>query len=508
MNLRKKLVTILGGLALLTIVNAGVTAWATYQWKETKDQLGDHYLRSLFVQRIRADTFRAFKELGDALAVDDDDASQEFEESLKTVEQDFRLWASLAHNDDEKRQVKQIRNIYDRLVQEARSFFILVEAGLIQEANVLIEDKLEDEHFPVFEQLTKEAVASDRRYRQVVNARVQNTRQTAQLVLLLACFGIISLIFLFAAYFSSDFLIPIREIKKAIADASRGDLLNRLNEERTDEIGEINRAFNQMVETIQKREQMIQLTGVPTSDANEQPEEAVDWQKLPSKLMLHQLISQLRSRVTELGQEIKAEQTTQELEEKSTLPSSDNGAVSVAQKQQLLSDLDGLLQTISRITQLGFPLDLNLGRTDLKALLYEILLRFHQELLRGGVSFELDIAPDVPEVMVDRLKLREAIGELVLNAIDALPEEGGRLGIRASLSDQSNELLIEVADNGKGIERFSLEEAFTSVDSKRNRFQVGLKLTRAIIEQHGGRLLVNTNPGEGTYVQMRLPLRE
>ena len=82
------------------------------------------------------------------------------------------------------------------------------------------------------------------------------------------------------------------------------------------------------------------------------------------------------------------------------------------------------------------------------------------------------------------------------------------MGIRASLSDQSNELLIEVADNGKGIERFSLEEAFTSVDSKRNRFQVGLKLTRAIIEQHGGRLLVNTNPGEGTYVQMRLPLRE
>lgn len=498
MNLRKKLLTTLGGLALLAIVNAGVTTWATFKWEASNARLRDHYQRSLLLQRIRANTFRAFKEVGDAIVMEDDDAPLEFEESLKPVEQDFQHWANLAHTDAEKQQVQQIRSSYEQLVRDAQTFFNLIDSGRTNEALIFMEEQLENENFQSFEDLTEAAVASDQNYRQIVKAQVQNTRQTAQIVLLLVCFGLISLIFLFAAYLSADLLTPLREIKEALLDVSRGDLQRRLNEERKDEIGKIDLAFNKMVEAIQKREQMMQLAAVPTGSSNEEKTDGSDWQQLPSRLMLHQLVSQLRSRVTRLEQQ---EATV------SSVPS-DNGAVPVTPKQELIEDLDGLLQTISRLTQFGFPLDLNLARTDIKALLYEVLLRFHEEFLHRGVSFELDIATDVREAIVDRLKLREAIGELVLNALDALPEQGGHLGIRASIADRNQELLIEVADNGRGIERFSIDQAFSSFELKQKRPRVGLKLTRAIIEQHGGRLLVDTNPGEGTYVQMRLPLRE
>ena len=60
----------------------------------------------------------------------------------------------------------------------------------------------------------------------------------------------------------------------------------------------------------------------------------------------------------------------------------------------------------------------------MRALLYDVLLRFHEEFARRGISFELNIAPDVGHATVDRLKLRQAIAELVGNAVVALPDTG------------------------------------------------------------------------------------
>jgi signal transduction histidine kinase len=161
------------------------------------------------------------------------------------------------------------------------------------------------------------------------------------------------------------------------------------------------------------------------------------------------------------------------------------------------------------VTEFGFPLDLNLSRTDIRALLYEVLLRFHDEFAKRAISFEVDIAPEVSYAVVDRLKLREALGEIVRNALAALPERGARLGVRSSINADGTELLIEVADNGTGIEQPLINRAFSTFESTPdNRSGVGLKLTKAIVEQHGGNLAIDSEPGQGTYVQIKLPLRE
>jgi signal transduction histidine kinase len=142
-------------------------------------------------------------------------------------------------------------------------------------------------------------------------------------------------------------------------------------------------------------------------------------------------------------------------------------------------------------------------------LLYEVLLRFHEEFAQRHVSYELQIAPEVNYAFVDRLKLREALGELVRNALAALPEQGGRIGIRASLSSDRTELIVEVADDGKGTEPILINQAFELRNIRRDqRPNTGLKLTKAIVEQHGGQFTIDTEPNQGTYVQIRLPLRE
>jgi two-component system, OmpR family, sensor kinase len=312
-------------------------------------------------------------------------------------------------------------------------------------------------------------------------------------VLAIASFGTVSLVLLLAAYLASDLFAPLREVRQALDDLAAGDLERRLDEERADELGAINRAFNHMAEAIQQREQVVQLAAVPAGVAEEGANGSA-WQYMPSRLMLHRLVSQLRSRVTQLGSDNELD---------------GDGAVVTQHKQELVSQLDRLLQVVSRLTEFGFPLDLNLARTDIRALLYEVLLRFHDDFARRAISFELDISPAIGYAIVDRLKLREALGELVRNALAAIPESGGRLGLRTSIAADGTQLLIEVADNGTGAEQPLINRAFSMREIGGNqRPGVGLKLTKAIVEQHGGHLDIDSRPGVGTYVQIKLPLRE
>ena len=486
MNLRKKLLTTFSGLALLALATAGVTVWAIAQWHNSEQRLQGHYQRSLLLQRVRAATFRALKELPDAIVGDDPDARQEFEQSLKPAEADFKHWVELADNEAERKQVQQVRNAYETLVKDARATLDLVEANRRQQAFALLEGQLEGKDFVKFEELTEQAVASDQKNRQVIQRQTQNTRQTAQSVLSIAAFGTISLIFLLAAYLSSDLFAPLGEVEQALDDVSKGDLKRRLDEERSDEFGAVARAFNHMVAAISDREQMAGLATVSDAVAGDGTGEA--WQNLPSRVTLHRMVSQLRLRVTQLHHNNGVEPDNEE-------------------KLALVTQLDLLLQAIARIADFGFPLDLNLARTDVRSLIYEVLQRFQSELIERAVSIDLDISPEVSYAEVDRLKLREVLSELVRNALAALPDRGGRIGVRTSIAADGTELRIEVADDGKGIEQPLSEVTLnkTIATTPGQRAGVGLTLTQAIVEQHGGKLTIDSEPGQGTYVQIQLP---
>ncbi|BAZ48224.1 integral membrane sensor signal transduction histidine kinase [Nostoc sp. NIES-4103] len=482
MNLRKKLLTTFSGLALLTLVTAGMTVWAIAQWKETNEKLEAHFQRSLLLKNVRAASFRAFKEVPDAVITNDDDAEEEFEELLAPVKKDFEQWAKLADNEAERQQVEQVRTAYDKLVENANKVFNLVKSGQQQAALELMEEVLEEENFEDFEEVTDEAVESDLEKRQQIRANVLNTRQTTQLALFIIAFTTISLVLLLAAYLASDLFAPLREVKQALDDVAAGDTQRRLDTERADELGAINSSFNNMVEAIASREKMAALAAIPNIDATSDR----NWQNLPSRVVLHQMVSQLRSRISQLSQ--------------------NNGAA--VQQQSVIEQLDLLSQAVARVTEFGFPLDLNLARTNIRALLYEAIQRYQAEFIDRAISIELDIMPEVNYALVDRLKLREALSELVRNALAALPETGGRLGMRTSIADGS-QLKIEVADNGTGIKEPLIEQAFTPLlSTDHQRAGVGLTLTQAIIEQHGGQISINSESGSGTYVQILIPLRE
>ncbi|NJK58401.1 MAG: HAMP domain-containing histidine kinase [Pleurocapsa sp. SU_5_0] len=487
MNLRKKLLTTFSALALLTLATASMTLWAIAKWQDSEQRLKAHYQRSLLLLGVQASTFRAIKELPDAIIGNDPDARQEFEDFLKPAEADFQLWTALADTEAEQQQVQQVRNGYETLIKDARITLDLIEQNRRDRAFRLLENQLEGKDFVRFQELTQQAVESDRQNRQIIQSQTQNTRQTAELVLVIVAFGSISLMLLLAAYLASDLFAPLREVEQALNDFAKGNWKTRLNQERTDEIGAINQAFNRMTEIIGDRDRLAGLTNLPDNTNNDG--RGVDnsaWQNIPSRLTLHRLLSQLRSQVLQLNY--------------------DDGVSLREHKQQLVERLDSLLLAVRRITEFGFPLDLNLARTDIRSLIYEVIMRFQSELIERSISLDLNLSPEISYAVVDRLKLREVLSELIRNALSALPERGGCIGMRTNVSEDGSALLIEIADDGKGIEQPLVEKVFSSSNTLSDtNTGVGLTLTKAIVEQHGGKLLINSEPGKGTYVCIQIP---
>ncbi len=123
----------------------------------------------------------------------------------------------------------------------------------------------------------------------------------------------------------------------------------------------------------------------------------------------------------------------------------------------------------------------------------------------------LEIADDLPEILLDREKMKEVMINLISNAIKYSPK-GGKVGVRMRLEEGN--LRIEVKDQGMGISKENqkkLFQAFTRVDSS-NTAQIpgtglGLVIVKAIVEAHGGKISVDSEPGRGTTFAILIPAR-
>jgi signal transduction histidine kinase len=110
--------------------------------------------------------------------------------------------------------------------------------------------------------------------------------------------------------------------------------------------------------------------------------------------------------------------------------------------------------------------------------------------------------------MGDRVQIQQVLINLVLNAMDAVADgPEARRTVVVSVAKGENGAVLAVRDRGRGIapeHRLNVFESFFS--TKRNGMGLGLSITRTIVEAHGGRVWVESNPEDGTVFQVGLPL--
>ena len=120
-----------------------------------------------------------------------------------------------------------------------------------------------------------------------------------------------------------------------------------------------------------------------------------------------------------------------------------------------------------------------------------------------GIKAVVDIAPNLPKVMGNAENLKQCLINLVKNAIEAMPD-GGTLTLRAYRDD--GRVIILIQDTGMGIPPELQEQVFSPFFStKHGGAGLGLAMSRKVIEEMGGKVLLKSKPGEGTTLILRLP---
>lgn len=135
---------------------------------------------------------------------------------------------------------------------------------------------------------------------------------------------------------------------------------------------------------------------------------------------------------------------------------------------------------------------------------------------RGAVSIQVqsDVAAGLPLLLSDPVELREALINLVFNAVDALPQ-GGVITLAARTApekpDTPPSLQIEVRDNGVGMDektRLHCMEPFFSTKAKHGGTGLGLAMVYGMMQRHGGSIEIDSAPGKGTCIRLTFPVRE
>jgi two-component system NtrC family sensor kinase len=142
--------------------------------------------------------------------------------------------------------------------------------------------------------------------------------------------------------------------------------------------------------------------------------------------------------------------------------------------------------------------------TDINGLLHQIVDFAANHTDMHHVTVVKDFADGLPPIMVDGDQMRQVAINLILNAGAAM-QSGGRLVVKTELDD--GYVNVAFSDNGAGIPKENLEKIFEPFfTTKTKGTGLGLAITRQIVEQHQGKITIDSEAGKGTTVTVRLPV--
>ncbi len=271
---------------------------------------------------------------------------------------------------------------------------------------------------------------------------------------------------------------PVHKVTGAIHNLALGEANEKLSEQGSEEIRDLIRAVNYLVDRLKNLEQARR-----------------------------QLLANL---VHELGRPLGAL--------RSAIQALAGGA---ANDPQLLKDLtDGMdeetarlqhiLDDLAHLHEIGLgSLELNCEPVNLGEWLPKVLVPWQEAAFEKRLKWQADIPGDLPTVQADPVRLAQVIGNLLSNAVKYTPI-GREVDVAAGTQD--GEVWIKVSDTGPGISKEEQQDIFRpffrGAQGKRIKqgMGLGLSIARDLTQAHNGRLEVDSTPGFGTTFTVRLPL--
>jgi len=269
---------------------------------------------------------------------------------------------------------------------------------------------------------------------------------------------------------------PLSHLAQAARTLSHGDLSQRVPVSGSDEVAEVMTAFNEMASAMQRSEVLRQN-------------------------MIADIAHELRTPLTVIQGNLQAMIDD-------VYPLSKEEIAQVYDETLLLSRLVADLRALTQVE--AGQLSLNRMLIDPDELVSGAIDIFSESAREVGVQLQKNVAPHLPLILADPDRLRQALSNLISNALRHAPS-AGKVIIAAELADAGVRFIV--SDNGPGLtpeEQAHVFERFWRADASRSRDKggsgLGLTIARYLIEAHGGEMGVESEPGQGAAFWFTLPV--
>jgi two-component system nitrogen regulation sensor histidine kinase NtrY len=311
-----------------------------------------------------------------------------------------------------------------------------------------------------------------------------NLRQQIRSVALLCGGGGILLAILLSGWAAARVTRPVEQLAQAAREVASGNWDAQVTVASSDEVGQLAESFNRMTrELLAQREHLVQA------------ERVAAWRELARRLA-HELKNPLFPLQLTVENLLRArEQSPQQFEE-----------IFQESSSTLLAEIANLKAIISRFSEFSRMPEPQLQQVKLSDVVQNVSRLFQAQLRlpeHAPIECKLDLAEPMVLISADPDLLHRALSNLVLNAMDAMPE-GGVLTLRTR--QNSDFSYVEVSDTGAGLTAEERERLFAPYyTSKAHGTGLGLAIVQSIISDHGGRVSVRSELGRGTTFIVELP---
>ena len=315
---------------------------------------------------------------------------------------------------------------------------------------------------------------------------IELQRQIVSTAMLVGGVGILVAV-LASLWFAARVTRPVVSLAEAARRVAAGDLSAKVEVESSDELGELAASFNRMTEDLAQQK-----------DRTLQAERVAAWRELARRLA-HELKNPLFPLQVTVENLMRAKQKAPEMFEEVF----QEGTIT------LLAEIDNLKTIIGRFSEFSKMPQPQRQPTQVNDVVRSVLRVFHAQLQharlqeKNQITAHTELAEALPEISADPDLLHRALQNLVLNAIDAMPQ-GGELTIRtATLGGQ---IEISVSDTGFGLTPEECERLFTPYyTTKQHGTGLGLAIVQSVVSDHGGKISVESAKEKGTTFRIELP---
>ena len=274
---------------------------------------------------------------------------------------------------------------------------------------------------------------------------------------------------------------PVADLVRASREVAGGNLEYRIQPRGDDEMARLSEAFNQMSTSLREhRERLVQA------------ERVAAWRELARRLA-----HELKNPLFPLQLSIENMRRARQVAPATFDEAFEEGTTTV------LAELEELKRIVGRFNDFARMPRPEPEQTDLRGLLEKTARLYEARIRQENIQLDLQLAQEPVVAHADPYLLGRALGNLLLNALDAMPG-GGRLQLCAFA--HNGRAVVEVADTGRGLTEEEQQRVFTPYyTTKQHGTGLGLAIVQSVVADHGGRVTVASALQKGTRFRIELP---